>query len=303
MKAVVFEKFGGPEVLVMKEVPTPEPKGDEVLIRSRAISVNPVDYKIRSGSAKDRIPVFPPTILGRDVAGEVSAVGSQCTDVKPGDRVMALTSHTYAEYVCVKHTEYNTIPDGMDFETAASLPLVLATGSQLIERAIQLKPGQSVLITGAVGSVGRVAVHVARKLGARVIAGVRLSQKEEARELGVDDVVAIDHIDRLNTIRGMDAVADTVGGDLSMEFMKTIKGGGVYGSLVGPPKNADDFPDIRVALMMAQPDRQRMRELAEDVARGEFTVPIGARFPLAEAAEAQRQFEAHRISGKVLLVP
>ena len=192
MKAVVIDGFGGVDQLHIQNVDDPPVGRGEVLVRVRATSVNPVDLKIRNGSAAKRMGVELPAILGRDLAGEVVRAGDGVVGFSPGQRVMGLANGTYAELTTAKADVLAPIPDKLSFEQAAALPLVLLTGAQLIERAIKIQPGWTVLILGAVGSVGRSAVHVALQHGAKVIAGVHASQIEEAQSLGVQQVIRLD---------------------------------------------------------------------------------------------------------------
>ena len=270
MKAVLLREYGDTSKLRVEDVETPKVKPDEVLIRERAASINPVDWKIRSGAAKERFPQKFPAILGRDVAGEVAEVGSAVTSLKKGERVMALANATYAEYVAVKASDVTNIPQDMSFDQAGAFPLVVLTGAQLIELAVKPQAGQTVLVTGALGSVGRTAVYVAKQHGAHVIAGVRKSQREEAAELGADDIVALDDSEDLKRMHDLDAIADTVGGKVISALLPLLRKDGVLGSVVGPPEDAKKY-DIHVEAIMAHPDAGRLGELAEDAVRGEFS--------------------------------
>ena len=300
MKAVVLEEFGGVDKLEMKNVKDPAPGAGEVLVRMRATSVNPIDWKIRSGATRGRIDVPLPAILGRDVAGEVVQVGEGVTGFRKGQRVMAVADRTYAELATVKEDLLAVIPDGLDFEHAASLPLVTTTGAQLIERAVKIQPGQTVLILGALGGVGRSAVHVAKEHRAKVIAGVRKSQVEEAKKLGVEQVIATDDPKELTKLRELDAVADTVGGDVATQALATLKKGGVFGSVLGAPKGADQY-DVRVEALMSQPDAPRLAQLAQDAAQGQFVIPIAETLPLEEVRKAQTDAEQGKVEGKIVL--
>lgn len=302
MKAVLLEGYGGVDQLRIATVPRPEPGSGEVLVRVHATSVNPIDYKIRSGSAKERFPQEFPAILGRDLAGEVAALGAGVTQFTQGQRVMAMANHTYAEYTVAKADILAEIPGGLDYEHAAALPLVVTTGSQLAERAGKVQQGQVVLVTGAMGSVGRTAVFVSRQHGCKVIAGVRKSQLDEAKKLHAQQVVAVDDDGQLGSLGELDVILDTVGGSLAPKLLKHLKQGCVYASAVGPPQDADKF-DVKVAALMAQPDAKRLRELAEAEAAGEFDIPIAKVMPLSEIQEAQRLGESHSIQGKIILLP
>jgi NADPH:quinone reductase-like Zn-dependent oxidoreductase len=302
MKAVLLYSYGDPSQLRYEEVPVPKYGDDEVLVKMHATSINPVDAKIRSGAAKSRFPIEFPAILGRDLSGEVAKTGRNVQGFPKGMRVMALANGTYAEYAVAKADVLAPIPDALNFEQAGALPLVVTTGAQLIERAVKPKAGQSVLVTGALGSVGRTAVHVARKQGARVLAGVRTKEKEKAAKLGVDEVVAIDSEDETARLHDLDAIADTVGGATIQRLLKTIRKGGVLGSVLGQPEGADKY-DIRVEAFMAQPDASRLHQLADDVARHEFSTPIARTMKLQDIQEAHRIFESGGLGGKLVLVP
>jgi NADPH:quinone reductase-like Zn-dependent oxidoreductase len=248
------------------------------------------------------MPIELPAILGRDLSGEVVEAGKSVTGFPKGMRVMALTNRTYAEYTVAKAGVLAPIPDVLTFEQAAALPLVTLTGAQLIERAVKLTQGQAVLVTGALGNVGRTAIHVARKCGARVLAGVRSTEKQDAAKLNADGIVAIDSEEEIGRLHDLDAIADTVGGSTIQRLLKTIRKGGVVGSVLGPPEGADKY-DIRVEAFMAQPDASRMHKLAEDVARQEFSIPIARTMKLQDIQEAQRLAEKGGLGGKIVLIP
>jgi NADPH:quinone reductase-like Zn-dependent oxidoreductase len=302
MKAVVLYEYGDVDKLQYKTDQQEPPFGpNDVRVRVRATSINPIDWKLRSGAARARMPIQFPAILGRDLAGEVADVGRDVTKFKKGMRVMALANATYAEFATVPADILAPIPDKLSFEQAAALPLVLTTGAQLVERGVQMQPGWTILVTGAVGGVGRSAVHVARKHGAHVIAGVKSSQRDEAAKLGAERVVALDDDKDIATLRDLDAIADTVGGETIARLLDAIKPGGVLGSVLGEPKEAAG-KNIQVHAIVAQPDAKRLYEHAEDVARGEFTIPIAKVFRLEEARKAQAFAENKHPNGKVLLV-
>jgi len=303
MKAVMLYEFGGPEKLVyVTDAPDPKLADDEILIATSAASINPIDWKTRDGSIQAFFPVTLPTILGRDVSGIVRAIGSEVRGVAPGDRVMALTNRTYAELVAVHANEVTHIPDGLDIVEAAAIPLIALTGDQLIRRAAKVQKGQTVLITGALGSVGRAAVHTAKKLGAHVIAGVRKASLKQAEELRADAVIAIDDHEALEKLGLVDAIADTVGGPTADILLTHIKPGGVFGTVVSPPSAPLLNPTIEVNHMVVQPDASKVREFADDVRDGKFVLPIDRMMSLSEAAEAHAEIAKGNIHGKVLLL-
>lgn len=302
MKAVLLDEYGGPEKLHYTDTDLPPYGDNEVLVRIRATSINPVDYKIRSGAVRQRMPVDFPAILGRDLAGEVEAAGRSVTGFPKGMRVMALANGTYAEFTTAKADVLSPIPDALSFEQAAALPLVVTTGAQLIERAVKPKAGQTVLVTGALGSVGRSAVHVAHKHGAKVLAGVRRSELEAAKKLTVAEAIPIDDEKAIEKLFDLDAIADTVDGPTIERLLKAIRSGGTLGSVLGEPAGAKSH-DIHVHAIMAQPDASRLYELADEVARGEFAIPIARVMKLSEIQEAHRLAESHAVQGKIILVP
>ena len=302
MKAALLYAYGGPEQLRYEETERPEYNDDEVLVQVKATSINPIDFKIRSGAAKSRIQIEFPAILGRDLAGEVVEAGKSVTGFAKGMRVMALTNRTYAEYTAVKAEVLAQIPDALSFEQAAALPLVTLTGAQLIERAVKPTKGQTVLVTGALGGVGRTAVYVARQHGARVLAGIRSTEKEQAAALNADGIVAIDSVEEIGRLHDLDAIADTVGGSAIQRLLRSIRKGGVLGSVLGEPEGAKKY-DIRVVAFMVQPDASRMRELADDIAREQFAIPIARTMKLQDIQEAHRLAEKGGLGGKIVLIP
>ncbi|HYK16627.1 MAG TPA: NADP-dependent oxidoreductase, partial [Bryobacteraceae bacterium] len=226
-----------------------------------AARVNPIDWKTRRGDLKAMVPVQFPAIPGRDFAGEVVEVGPGVSNFKPGQKVMGVENQTYAEYVSVPSANVTAIPDGLGLEEAGALPLVATTGSELIDR-IAPKRGATVVVTGALGSVGRAAVYAAKQRGARVIAGVRESQKKAAESLGADQVVAIDKDPEIALLPELDAIADTVSGDVIGKLIPKLKHGVVLGSVLGKPKAAEG-KDIRVEAIVAQPNPQNLSKFAE----------------------------------------
>jgi NADPH:quinone reductase-like Zn-dependent oxidoreductase len=296
MKAVVIDGFGGVDQLHIQNVDEPPVGAGEVLVRVHATSVNPVDLKIRNGSAAKLMGVELPAILGRDLAGEVVRAGEGVIGFPKGMRVMALANGTYAELTTVKADVLAPIPDKLSYEQAAALPLVLLTGAQLIERAIKVQPGWRILVLGALGGVGRSAVFVAQQRGAKIIAGVHASQVEEAKSLGVDQVVSTDDPEQLEQLRDLDAVADTVDGPTAARALKALKEDGVFGTVLAPP----EVGQHNVRVMTAVPDASRLYELADEVARGNLKIPIARTLPLDQVQEAHREAENHP-SGKIVL--
>ena len=301
MKAIVLHEYGGPDKLKYEDAPDPVAGPGEVLVRVAAASINPIDWKIRSGEARQRFPLEFPAILGRDLSGIVRSVGEGANGFAPGDRVMAFTKETYAELAVVKASELAHVPEKLDLVEAAALPLVTQTGEQLITQGTKIQKGQTVLITGAIGGVGRSAVLTAKKAGAIVIAGVKKSQKKQAESLGVDQVIALDDPDELARLGFLDAVADAVNGETAQLLIGKVKQGGTFASVLGPPANAGMHPTVHVVPVYAQPNAAKLREMAEDVVAGKLLIPIDRMIPLSDAAAGQAAAEKGGI-GKVLLL-
>ncbi|HEY4107146.1 MAG TPA: NADP-dependent oxidoreductase [Polyangiaceae bacterium] len=303
MKAIVLSEFGGPEKLELRDRAEPEPGAGQVKVRVASASLNPVDWKLRSGSLQRFMPIELPTILGRDAAGEVVKVGAGVSQVKPGDWVLGVARGTYAEFVVAPENAWAKVPDGIPAQDAGAYPLVLLTGDQLVNAALGAAhagaSGVTLLVTGALGAVGRVALWVAKERGARVLAGVRSKQVEAAQELGADGVIAIDDDASIARMPEVDRIADAVGGETIAKLLPKLKKGGILGSALGEPAAAKER-GITVNAFQAQPDRQRLHELASAIANGTLVLPISKHFPLAQAAEAHALAERGGV-GKVLL--
>lgn len=301
MKAVRIHQYGGPEVLKYDDgVTDPEVGADTVLVRVVATSVNPIDWKIRSGARQKDFPLELPAILGRDVSGTVLAVGDDVRHVEVGDHVIALADATYAEQVAVPSALVTHLPDGVDPIDAAALPLAVLTGDQLVRVATRAVAGRRILVSGALGSVGRAAVHSAMKLGAKVIAGVRARQLAQAQSLGAFSTVAIDDEDALAALDQVDGVADTVGGETAARLLGKVRAGGRFGYASVLPEEAARDQSVEVDRVFARPDASKLREFADDVRDGKFVLPISRRMPLAKAAEAHALLEKGG-GGKVVL--
>lgn len=302
MKASVLHEYGPAKNLKYEDFPDPQPGPGEVLIHVSAIGVNPVDWKMRSGATKDFFPVEFPGIIGRDVAGTVRSCGEGVEGFTDGDRVFALADHTYAELCVVKASDLVRVPDGLELTTAAAIPLVAVTADQLIRKAIAAEAGQTILLTGAVGSVGRCALFCALELGVKVIAGVRSKQKEEALALGAIAAIDVGDSGELASLGFVDAVADAVGGPLAARLLGKVKPGGRYGSLVGPPASAALHPTVSVQPMSAVPDAVATLHYAEAVRDGKLKLQVDRMMALDEAAEAHAAAEKGG-TGKIVLVP
>ena len=301
MKAIVVHQYGGPEVLKFEDHPDPVPGQGEVLVRVAAASVNPIDCKRRAGLTKDFYPLQFPGLIGVDMAGTVVRLGQGVEGFSIGDRVFAMADSTYAELCVVKAAVLAKVPGGLDLIAAAALPLVTVTGNQLLAET-GVKAGDTVLVVGAAGNVGRSAVFTAKDRGATVLAGVLKRQTDEAKTVGADQVVPTDEDTAIANLPPVDAVADTVGGRTAEKFIAKVKLGGVYASVVGAPQNSAKYPSVKVVHVFSKFDRNTLEFMAEAVRDGKLAIPISEKLPLSEAAKAQAAVEKGGV-GKILLVP
>jgi NADPH:quinone reductase-like Zn-dependent oxidoreductase len=300
MKAVVVHKYGGPEVLKFEDYPNPVPGAGEVLVRVAAASVNPLDYKRRAGLTDDYYPIHFPGLIGVDMAGTVVKIGPEVEGFSVGDQVFSMADNTYAELCVVSAAILAKVPKGLDLIQAAALPLVTITGNQLLS-ATGIKAGQTVLVAGAVGNVGRSAVFTAKERGATVIAGVLKRQVDEARTAGADQAVATDDDTAIANLPPLDALADTVDGRTAEKLIAKVKPGGVFATVLRAPQNAAKYPAVKVVAVFSKFDRKTLEFMAEAVRDGKLVIPISETLPLRQAAEAQAAAEKG-VAGKILLV-
>ena len=300
MKAVVLHEYGPPSKLLYEDFADPKPGPAQVLIEVYAAGVNPIDWKMRSGVAKNVFPVSFPAILGFDVAGIVRECGTGVQGFAKGDHIFGRVSGAYAELAIGKATDLAKIPDRVDLTTAAALPVVATTADQLIREAAKAQSGQTILLTGALGSVGRIALFSALEQGVKVIAGVRKKQIDEAKSLGATEAIDISDDDAIARLGTVDAVADTIGGDLAPKLLAHIKEGGNYGSIVGPPKDAALHPTVHINAFGSHPDAKAIVHYAEAIRDGKLKLPIDLILPLSKAAEAHTKGEKGGI-GKIVL--
>ena len=302
MKAVFIRRYGGPEVLEYGEFPDPVVGAGEVLVKVAAAAINPIDIMERSGLTKDFNPITFPGVLGWDLSGTVVRVGPGARGFSVGNRVLAWAYHTYAELCAVKAEFLAKVPDGLDLVEAAALPLVTTTGAQLISTAAEIKAGQTVLVAGAFGAVGRSAAFAAKDRGARVIAGVLKKQLAAAQSLGADQVVALDDEAALSALQPVDVVANTVRGKTAEQLLGNVKPGGVFASVTGAPANAGDFPSVRVVSYVSHQDAGTVLAVAQAVSARKLVIPIERKLPLSDGREGH-EIVGRGGAGKVLLLP
>jgi NADPH:quinone reductase-like Zn-dependent oxidoreductase len=301
MKAIVIRKYGGPEELKFEDFPDPVLAPGEVLVKTFAASINPFDMKIRSGAVKDWVPLEFPAILGLDVSGTVTAVGAGVTSFTVGDKVFAQAMKCYATLCGVKADELAKLPAGMDLAAAAAIPTVANTGAQLADLAHSNGTKATVLVLGAVGNVGRSALYRLKEHSAKVVAGVLKRQVSDAKKTGADFVVALDDDKEIDGLPTLDAIADTISGPNAAKVVRKLKPGGIFASVLAPPPNASERPDMVVKTMFVKNDPKMLVEMARAVQSGELSIPMGKSFPLKDASAAHAAAEAGS-PGKILLL-
>jgi NADPH:quinone reductase-like Zn-dependent oxidoreductase len=304
MRVVRYDDYGPPESLYVTEIEPPAPGPGQILIRVAAAGVNPADGKWRSGMFRDFLPIPFPHVPGYEVAGIIEAVGEGVGSFSTGERVVTLLGNTthggYAEMVVADAAASTKIPDGLSFTVAAAIPVAGLTAAQMIEEHVKPARGETVLVTGAVGSVGRFIVHAALARGARVLAAVRRSHADEAREMGASDVIHMEGAEQ--TSSDFDHVADTVGGTAATALCTSLKSGGRICTAATDPIDPKGLPAVPEFVYLRQ-NGERLSQVVNEVAAGSIRVPIARRMPLESAAEAQRLVAMGGLRGKVILEP
>src|SRR5438046_7848406 len=304
MKAVVAHEYGAPEVLKFEEVPRPEPKEDEALVRAIASGVNPADPLTLSGKYAKEFGTHLPLIPGYDIAGVVEKTGANITKLKVGDAVYGYPTFGggWAEYVTVKQWEVAAKPKTLNFAEAAAVPMGALTAWQALVDTAQLHPGQTILVHGGSGGVGSFAVQIAKARGARVIATASTANQDLLKQLGAD--VAIDYMKtRFEEVaKDVDAVLDPVGKETLARSYGVVKKGGIVMSLVARPDPAECAKrGIRAAAISVHPDAEDLTEIARLIDTGKIKPVVTEVLPLSEAIAAQRQAETHHTRGKLVL--
>jgi NADPH:quinone reductase-like Zn-dependent oxidoreductase len=309
MRAIAVNGWGGREVLELLDVEPPPVAPDGVLVRIRAASLNPVDYKVREGKLAGGFPHHFPVILGWDAAGEVEQVGPAVTWFRPGDRVYGycrrheLEYGTYAEFTTVPEGFLAHMPEGLSFEEAAALPLAALVSHQSLEM-LGLRGGESLFLTGGAGGVGHIAIQLALARGARVIATGSPGSHDFIRELGAEPVDYNDpdlpsRVRELTDGGGADAAFDLFGGDGQEQAFASLRPGGRLVSIATPPEKRDH---IETGYIFVRPSGYDLGEhITPLVNDGGLRPHISKTYPLEDAAAAHEQLEDGHVRGKLVL--
>lgn len=304
MNAVQIKEYGDENVMHFVDVPKPEPNADEILVKIHASAINPVDVKIRNGKGKT-FGLQLPLILGADFAGTIEKAGSEITGFKEKDEVYGkILIGCYAEYVLVKESELALKPTNLDFEHAASIPMGALTAWQAIFDTAKLKSGQKILVHGASGGVGSMAVQLAKAKGAYVIGTASGSNKDFVTSLGVDEFIDYTSTHFEETVKDMDVVFDPIGGETNEKSYQVLKKGGFLVSLV--QKGSDELMKkygVTAEVMASEPNPKQLKEITELIEAGKVKTRVEKVFPLSDAQQAQKVSEEGHVQGKIILIP
>lgn len=297
MKAVVMHETGSPEVLRYEETERPEPGDGEVLIRVRAASVNPVDWKYRRGLADKQLPA----VLGSDVSGAVEV--SRAEGLAEGDEVFGLVaSGGYAEFATASAAVIAKKPGTVSHEQAAAIPVAGLTAWQALFDRGGLQSRQTALIAGAAGGVGHLAVQFAKLGGARAIGTGSSRNRDFVLGLGAEEYIDYTQEDVADAVSGVDVAFDTVGGETTESLLPTVREGGILVTIAGaPPEEAARERGARAELLVMSPTSEQLARIAELIAVGDVRVEIAEVFPLAEVQRAHELSESGHTRGKIVL--
>ncbi|HJT80265.1 MAG TPA: NADP-dependent oxidoreductase [Chthoniobacterales bacterium] len=303
MKAIVVQQPGGPETLKLQEVPRPQPKADEVLIKVMAAGVNPVDAYIRAGRYGGAKSSSTP---GMDVAGVIESTGANAKKFKKGDAVYAYLSFTeqggYAEYCIARESEVALKPTNLTFEQAAGVPLAGTTAWQALIDTAGMKSGQTVLIHGGSGGVGHLAIQLAKARGAKVIATASTANQDFLKQMGADETIDYTRTKFEDVVKDVDIVLDCTRSDALSRSYGVVKKGGFIVSITGQPDQTElKKREIRGDSLMAHPDFKVLEEFTKLIEAKKITPVVSQTFALAEANKAHQQIETRHTRGKVVL--
>ncbi|MEN6334935.1 MAG: NADP-dependent oxidoreductase [Phycisphaerales bacterium] len=306
MKAVRIHEYGGPEVLVYEDAPRPQVGHDDVLVRVHAAGINPVDWKVREGYAKDRIKLQFPAILGWDVSGVVEEVGPGVSRLKVGDEVFSRPDSSrdgaYAEYIAIRESLVALKPKSLDHVHAAAVPLAAMTAWQALFDSAGLARGQKVLIHAAAGGVGSFAVQLAKWKGAYVYGTASARNQDFLHSLGADSAIDYQSVAFETVVQDVDVVLDPIGGETQERSWSVLKKGGILVSIVQPPSEKEAAAHgVRQAFRYLDPKREQLEEIAKLVDAKKVRAIVDIILPLAEARRAHEMSQAGHVRGKIVL--
>lgn len=308
MKAIVIEQYGNENEFKEVEMDKPVPKTDQVLIEVKAASVNPLDWKVREGYLKDRLPLRFPAVLGWDAAGIIVETGSGVSAFKKGDAVFAKTetneNGTYADYTCIEEEKLAKIPERLSFSEAASVPLPCLTAWQVLNDVADVQDGNNVLILGGAGGVGTFAVQIAKHKGAYVAATASEENQGFLKSIGADLPINYKSDNPADLLNDVDLIFDLVGGPAAEKALPALKEGGLIVSVAeNPDTEAARSRNIRTAYHSIQASGRQLQEIAA-LLQLDMIVPVVTEvLPLtAEGVkQAHQSSQNGHVRGKLVL--
>lgn len=311
MKVMILSEAGGIENLLPQEIDKPKPKEGEVLVKVKAISINPVDVKTRKGGALyGSLKEDGTVILGWDISGTVEAVGEKVTAFKEDDEVFGMVNFpghgkAYAEYVVAPASHLAPKPVSISHEQAAATTLAALTAWQVLVQQANLKAGQHVLIHAAAGGVGHFAVQIAKLLGARVSGTASAANRDLVIGLGADHFIDYTTEDFTTAVTDVDVVLDPIGGDTTEKSIRVLKQGGTLVSIVGgakePVQQLAAQKGVTAKNYLVQSSGEDMQQLATLLVEAHFKPIISQTFSFYQVADAHKQIETGRTRGKIVL--
>jgi NADPH:quinone reductase-like Zn-dependent oxidoreductase len=306
MKAVVIHAYGGTDVLKLEDVPRPEPKDDEILIRVIAASINPVDVAIREGYLARLIGNRFPLIPGMDAAGIVEKVGAKMGKFKAGDPVYAFFTLAgeggYAEFVIAKESEVALKPKTITYAQAAAVPAAASTAWQALIETAKLTAGQTVLIHGGSGGIGHFAIQIAKAQGAKVIATASTAKQDFLKQMGADQTVDYTKAKFEDVAKDVDVVLDTVGEETLKRSYGVVNTGGIIVTIADEPEQAAlDKHGIRGVALRSSPKANVLEELTKLIDAKKVMPVVSQALPLSEVAKAHEQIATQHTRGKIVL--
>lgn len=301
MKAIQANEYGGEEQLKLVDIPQPKPGRNQALVRVFAASYNPIDSKLLSGNMRQMMPLKFPCTLGDDFSGVVDSVGDGVPQFRAGDEVWGdiRGGGSYAEFIAADADKIAHKPKTLSHIEAASLALVGQTALQMIDRA-NVQQGQTVLILGAAGAVGSIAVQEAHRRGATVIAVAKSSSADRLKSYGANEIIDYQKKPFEKSVQKVDAVLDAVGGDVLQRSYGVIKPGGVLVAIVQPPSEQEAKKyHITATMLVTEPSSGTLHKLGDLIDSGQIKPFIGKVYPLSEVADAWREKSAQNIEGKI----
>jgi NADPH:quinone reductase-like Zn-dependent oxidoreductase len=309
MKAAQINTYGDADIVeINANAEKPTPKEGQVVVEVHASSINPIDWKVRKGYLQQMVPLHFPATLGGDIAGVVSAVGENVTSFEVGNKVYGQASilgggsGAFAEYAATAAGQIAKMPEGLDFNEAAALPLTGLSALQVVEDHINIQPGQKILIHGGAGGIGSMAIQIAKHLGAYIATTASAESTDYVKQLGADEVIDYKTQKFEEIVHDFDAVFDTVGGETYTKSFGVLKEGGIIVSMVEQP-NEELAKEHKVTAIqqMTKTTTESLNRLTQLIEDGSITIHVDKTFSLDQIQEAFTAQEKGGVKGKVVV--